>query len=94
MEQATVVALVAVLLVNLVSSTDAFLGDGESWSFSKHKYGLSPDVPAKLACEYLWPGSHSRVVAPMEGNGDYVIRSALVDQLEGKYIVGHQYTGK
>ena len=90
----TTAALVAVLLVNLVSLTNAFHGDGESWSFTKHTYGLSLDVPAKLVCEYLWPGSHSRMVAPRDGNGGYVIRSALVDQLDGKYIVGHQYTGK
>ncbi|KAL5487380.1 hypothetical protein EMCRGX_G019974 [Ephydatia muelleri] len=88
----TTAALVAVLLVNLVSLTNAFHGDGESWSFTKHTYGLSLDVPAKLVCEYLWPGSHSRMVAPRDGNGGYVIRSALVDQLDGKYIVGHQYT--
>eukprot|EP00731_Ephydatia_muelleri_P018004 Em0011g44a len=49
-------------------------------------------VAEKQVCEYLWPGSHSRVVAPRDGNGGYVIRSALVDQLDGKYIVGHQYT--
>ena len=90
----TTAALVAVLLVNLVSLTNAFHGGGESWSFTKHTYGLSLDVPAKLVCEYLWPGSHSRMVAPKDGNGGYVIRSALVDQLDGKYIVGHQYTGK
>ena len=87
----TAAALVAILLASLVSSTN---GNGEIWSVSKHTHGLSIDVPAKQACEYLWPGSHSRVVAPRNGNGGYLIRSALVDQLDGKYTVGHQYTGK
>ena len=85
----SVTTLVAVLWF---ASARASLHDSQGWSVSKHTYGPARDVQAKLVCEYLWPGSYSRVVAPREGNGGYIIRSALVDQLNGKYTVGHQYT--
>ena len=87
----SVATLVAVLWV---ASAHASLRDSQGWSVSKHTYGPPGNVQAKLVCEYLWPGLYSRVEAPREGNGGYIIRSALVDQLNGKYTVGHQYTCK
>ena len=51
-------------------------------------------VQDKLLCEYLWPGSYGRMVAPREGNGGYVIHSALVKQLGGRYTTAHQYQCK
>ena len=77
-----VTALVAVLCV-----AHSCVADRKNWDGTG-------TVQDKLVCEYLWPGSHSRVVAPREGNGGYIIRSALVDQFNGKYTVGHQYTCK
>ena len=85
-------ALVAVLWVALARASFV---DREGWSASKHTHGpLVADVQATLVCGYLWPGSYSRIVAPREGNGGYVIRSALVNQLDGKYTTAHQYQCK